>query len=56
MHNTLTQKGQMKVHFYDINTMVFQKKHLTNVEVHIFFHLQVHTTIILKNLSSKIWP
>jgi hypothetical protein len=46
MHITLTQKGRMKVHFYSPNPMIFQKKHLKDVEVHTFFHFQVHTTII----------
>jgi hypothetical protein len=41
-----TQKGWMKVHFYSPNLVIFQKKHLNDVEVHTFFHFQVHTTII----------
>jgi len=39
-------KKVMKVHFYSPNPMIFQKTHLNDVEVHIFFHFQVHATII----------
>jgi len=46
MHIALTQKGQMKIHFYRPNLVIFQKQHLNDVEVHIFFHFQIHTTII----------
>jgi hypothetical protein len=46
MHTTLTQIGQMKVHFYNPNLVIFPKKYLNDVVVHIFFHFQVHTTII----------
>jgi hypothetical protein len=28
------------------NLMIFQKKHLNDIEIHIFFHFQVHNTII----------
>jgi hypothetical protein len=42
----LTQKGRMKVHFYNPNPVIFQKKHLNDVEVNTFFHFQIHTTII----------
>jgi len=45
MHTTLTQKGQMKVHLYSPNLVILKKKHLNDVEVHIFFHFQVCTTI-----------
>jgi hypothetical protein len=37
----------MKLHFYSPNPMIFQKKHLNDVKVHIFFHFQVHTMIII---------
>jgi hypothetical protein len=42
----LTQKGQMKIHFYSPNLMIFEKKHLNDVEIHTFSHIQVHTIII----------
>jgi hypothetical protein len=32
--------------FLKSKSSVFQKNHLNDVEVHIFFHFQVHTTII----------
>jgi hypothetical protein len=37
MHTTLTEKGQMKVHFYNPNPMIFQKKHLNDVGSSQFF-------------------
>jgi hypothetical protein len=54
MHIALTQKGQMKVHFYSPNSMIFQKKHLNDVEVHIFSHFQIHTTIMVFKKPLKI--
>jgi len=36
MHTTLDQNGWMKIHFYNPNLVIFQKKHLNDVEVHIF--------------------
>jgi hypothetical protein len=47
MHTALTQQGQMKIHFYNPNPVIFQKKHLNDVEVqNFFFHFQVHITIM----------
>ncbi len=37
MHTTLNQNGWMKIHFYNPNLVNFQKRHLNDVEVHIFF-------------------
>jgi hypothetical protein len=49
-------KGWMKVHFYSLNLVIFQKHNLNDVEVHIFFHFQIHTTIIhLFFKPLKIW-
>jgi hypothetical protein len=46
MHITLNQNGWMKIHFYSPNLVIFQKKHLNDLEVHIFFPFQIHNTMI----------
>ncbi len=43
---TLDQNYYLKVHFWSPNLVIFQRKHLNGVEIHIFFHFQIHTTIV----------
>jgi len=35
-----------EIHFYNPNPVIFEKKHLNDVEFNTFFHFQIHTTII----------
>jgi len=47
----------MKIHFYNPNQVIFQKKHLNDVEIHIFlpFPSSYHHNFILFFKPLKIW-